>query len=120
MLRCEIGGCYKTPVEGAHIKGRGAGGTNKKHNKIRLCVFHHRLDDNSLHRIGTWAFAKLHGLTERFELAYEIERKLEQEKREKNFKKIRGRQAGNRKKYCPTCKRRWSKGVIKGEQDGRE
>jgi len=121
MLKCEIGGCYRTPVEKAHIYSKGAGGSIKPHNRIDLCVFHHRSGPKSLHVIGTKAFGQLHGLTDRFEKAYEIERQAEQEKRKVGYQKARVRQEENRKKFCPTCRRRWSKGVTIGEiKNGRQ
>jgi len=120
MMKCEIGGCYRTPVEKAHIWSKGAGGSIKPHNRINLCVYHHRTGDKSIHNIGTKAFGELHGLTERFQKAYETEWALERERRKLGYQKIRTKQAVDRKRYCPTCHRRWSKGVIKGEENGRQ
>jgi len=46
MRKCEVGGCYRKPVEKCHIKTKGAGGTSKPHNIIYLCIGHHRLDND--------------------------------------------------------------------------
>ena len=118
MDKCEIGGCYRTPVEKAHIYSKGGGGSRKPHNIINLCVEHHRGDGKSMHQMGVWAFAKLHGLTERFQKAYEIEQQIEREKRLKYYAKVRAKQAENRKKYCPTCKRQWNRGVTREQLYG--
>ena len=118
MMKCEIGGCYKQPVEKAHIYSKGGGGSKRKHNIINLCVDHHRLDPKSFHRMGVWSFADLHGLRERFEEAFRIEREIEQEKQTKMFMKARAKQQVDRKKFCPTCKRRWTKGVTKEQMYG--
>lgn len=35
--------CGSTPSDPAHIKSRGAGGSNEEHNLMPLCRHHHRL-----------------------------------------------------------------------------
>ncbi len=114
MLRCEIGGCYRQPVEKAHIKSKGSGGSSKPHNIILLCVYHHRLGPYSLdHNKGWEWFADHFGLRERFEAAFAAEREIDRGKRENRITKFKLRQAISRKRYCPTCNRRWSKGEIR-------
>jgi hypothetical protein len=113
MMKCDIGGCFRQPVEKAHIKSKGSGGSNKKHNIIHLCSFHHRTGPNAFHNIGVWSFAKLFDLVERFEEAYDVESEIVTEKKDKQFKKYVARQKKKAKRICPTCKRVWSKGVIK-------
>ena len=108
-----MGGCFRTPVEKAHILSKGAGGTAKPHNIIRLCVGHHRLNPDSFHNAGVWSFADKFGFRERFENAYRIERELVAQKRARNWQKVRTRQAHRRRLICPTCRRRWSgRGTI--------
>lgn len=114
MLKCEIGGCFRQPVEKAHINSKGSGGSKKPHNIIDLCVYHHRLSQYSLdHNKGVWWFADHFGLRERFERAFEAEREIERGKRDIRITKFKQRQAESRKRYCPTCKRRWGKGEIR-------
>lgn len=109
MKRCEIGGCYEQPVEKAHIKSKGAGGSNEKHNIINLCYWHHRKAPDSFHNIGVWSFAELHNLTDRFKMAFELENKLQSQRYNKKALQFRNKL----KRICPTCKRSWSKGIIK-------
>ena len=111
MKRCEIGGCYRQPIESCHIKSDGSGGSNRKHNKINLCSYHHRTAKDSFHNIGVWSFAKLHGLTDKFEVAFDKEAAIDKIRRERNQKSLNRRKEKS-KRICPTCKRRWSKGVI--------
>ena len=109
MLKCEIGGCYSRPVEKAHIKSKGSGGSNKPHNIICLCIEHHRTGPFALdHNKGPWWFADHFGLRERFEQVFEKERELQRSRLHDRLTRQRQR---SRKRYCPTCRRRWSKGV---------
>ena len=112
MLRCEVPGCFNQPVEKAHIKSRGVGGSNKPHNIINLCVDHHRRGNKAFHLLGVWSFAKLFGFTERFEAAYDAEIGIVKTKRIKQFTKTKERENIRAKRVCPHCKRAWSKGVI--------
>jgi len=118
MIKCEVGGCFNQPVEKAHIRSRGAGGSNKPHNIVHLCTYHHRRGDKSFHIMGIWSFAKLFGFTERFETAYDLEAGLTRTKKVKTLSRAKEKREKKPTRICPHCRRIWSKGVIKGDQYG--
>jgi len=113
MKKCEVGGCFNQPVEKAHIKSRGAGGSNGSHNIINLCVDHHRRGNQAFHLIGVWSFAKLFGFTERFENAYDIESGLTRTKKTNQISRAKVKREKRATRICPTCRRVWTRGVIK-------
>lgn len=51
-LDCVIPGCWQTPVEAAHVKSRGAGGTSA--HMVPLCALHHA----EQHAIGIRTFGE--------------------------------------------------------------
>ena len=111
MQRCSIGGCFRQPIEDAHIKSRGSGGSKEPHNIIKLCSFHHRISPRSFHNIGIWSFANLHNLIDRFNRALDLEREIQAEKYKAKVFKAKNKP----RKICPTCKRNWSRGILKGD-----
>lgn len=102
MKRCEVKFCFKTPVERCHIRPKGAGGSNKPHNIIHLCIYHHRGAEVCQEHQRD-AFAKAHGFVERFKKALDTEYELEREKRFKIILKRKKAQA--ERKRCGTCNR---------------
>jgi len=111
IKKCEVSGCFNQPVEKAHIKSRGAGGSTKKHNRILLCTEHHRRGNKSFHFMGVWSFAKLFGFTERFEAAYDLEAGIQKAKRASTIKKVKATQNIRAKRFCPMCRRALPRGV---------
>lgn len=110
MRKCSVGGCYRTPIERAHIKPKGAGGSNLKHNLIDLCRWHHR-ESPDCQEHNRQEFARKYGFMELFNNAFEIERQIEQNKR---FKIIaRQKKALAERKRCPHCNRFLPKGFKK-------
>lgn len=66
-MHCEI--CGRPHAEKHHLFTRGAHGAAAEHpsNLMYLCRFHHM----SVHDLGRWTFASLHGLERRY---FEAER----------------------------------------------
>lgn len=64
-LPCLVPGCWRGPIENAHVVkiDGGTGLKGKAEGNAPLCHFHHQDETHGLHTLGARTFERLHGIS---------------------------------------------------------